>query len=407
MTIPVYTKSIEIPRSERAVIFFRYYAPWGDGSPEGWKIPVPPPQVSVNGVTQQVKLLFSLNSGDENPPEPWAYEKYINGQTQGGFDQHAQYYSVIIEPDVTQNRNAIVTGIFQVAGYYSVVAYMNVSEDLFRYSYTIPFLDKELDVSDPQGNPYIEGNNSVFYYNNQKTTGVLAPSHNDTKIITGNTKRAGEVYFYRPTMSTSVSNWGEDVASDGCSRDYLYTKQAQNHEVLILRIKLPITFVRNDSPDVVFGEYECRELSVNCNISSLDSVQPLLDYWSVSSRMLNEFKDSNGYAYVFFAPTHYTQQKHSEQAALPQHPPVITWGNYTGYLLGEPTHSVIIRYRDPDSKWQGNPGNSQCYSEAFHSPVTAAELAEYLPELFGGTLAEFEGGNIGEVNQNRPWPTVE
>ncbi|MFP2240967.1 hypothetical protein ACLEX4_20890 [Pseudescherichia vulneris] len=121
--------------------------------------------------------------------------------------------------------------------------------------------------------------------------------------------------------------------------------------------------------------------------------------------MLNEYADSDGYAYVFFAPTSFTRQQVKAQGTAPRTPPVITWGGYQGYLLGDPDHAIVIRFRDPESDWAGNPQNAVCYlSPENNQPVTVDELGVFLPELFGDTMENFLTGKIGAVMASQIWP---
>lgn len=122
--------------------------------------------------------------------------------------------------------------------------------------------------------------------------------------------------------------------------------------------------------------------------------------------MLTDFIDEQGYAYVFFGPDDYVQQQVIEQQTVATRPPVMQWGNYQGYLLGNPGGALIIRYRDPADDWSGNPANAVCYLDmASNQPVTQEELGEYLPELYGDTLVNFQAGHIGNVVSDQPWPT--
>lgn len=123
--------------------------------------------------------------------------------------------------------------------------------------------------------------------------------------------------------------------------------------------------------------------------------------------MLNEYIDENGYAYVFFMPDDYVASLVDVQGTPPKTPPVIHWGNYSGYVLGNPSYAVLLRYRIPANNWQGSPVNATCYPTPDSvEPVTVEELGEYLPELYGDTLAHFNAGYIGAVNNEEPWPAA-
>lgn len=369
-TMPSYQTTLIAPAGTYPwQILIRFYAPWGDGSPEGWQIPLTPPTVLVNGVAYPVDVVFSYN------------QSYMEGQPSPGYDQHEQCFGVFIGQIRALEEEMLITisGEFQQVGYMSVTLYFNL---LATPTLPIEVIDSEMTAVPDSANPYIPGNPSVFANANSAS---------------------GKINFYRPDKVDSLSILPDEVAEDGCSKGYLYANKDAGQEILILRIKVPQTFIHNAMPDTVFGHYQCRELTVSAH--PLYGLPQTLDFWSVSSRMLNDFIDDEGYAYVFFGPDDYVQQQVIEQQTVATRPPVMTWGNYTGYLLGDPSGSLIVRYRDPADDWVGNPANAVCYlDKVSNQPVTTAELGEYLPELYGDTLANFSAGHIGDVIKDQAWP---
>lgn len=399
---PEYTSEFTIPAGQRGIIIARFYDVWGDGSLDGWQQPVTPPQVMLDGNPLNLDLWFSADSISTPEPDGFNQEDYINGQSQGGFDQHSQYYQQSFEA-LTYDAKLVFSGNYQITGYFSITVYLGLDETRFQYE----MLDREMTSTPNDSNPYIEGNPSVIFYSesegqNRKEDSVIYNQH-----VTHINERDGEILFFRPDATRSATGFSDEMAADGCSKGYLSATKGDpnNQQVLILRIKMPTTFIGSATPDLTFGSYQCRQVSVSANIESTTSVDPLLDFWTVSSRMLNEYIDSDGYAYVFFAPTYFTEQHVKVQGVPSRTPPVITWGNYKGYLLGDPNHAIVIRYRDPASDWEGNPQNAVCYLyPEDNQPVTVDELGVFLPELFGDTMANFLNGKIGAVVSSQPWP---
>lgn len=405
---PEYKSEFTIPAGQRGIIVARFYDVWGDGSLDGWQQPVTPPHVILDGDVIELALWFSANSVSKVEPDGFNQEDYINGQSQGGFDQHSQYYQQSFNA-LPYDAKLIVKGNYQIAGYFSITVYLGLdfgAEGRFQYE----MLDREMKSIPCDSNAYIEGNPSVIYYaeskwdSNKKEMSQLS-SHSQCPANVG--KRDGEILFFRADAERSAMGFSDEMTSDGCSKGYLSATKddPENQQVLILRIKMPTTFIGSATPDLTFGCYQCRQVSVGANIESTTSVDPLLDFWTVSSRMLNEYVDRDGYAYVFFAPTSFTQKQVIDQGTPPRTPPVMKWGNYKGYLLGDPNHAIVIRYRDPASDWKGNPQNAVCYLSPEHNqPVTVDELGIFLPELFGDTLDDFLNGKIGAVVSDQSWP---
>jgi len=371
-TMPSYQTTITAPAGTSPwQILIRFYAPWGDGSLEGWQTPLTAPEVVIDGVAYPVDIAFSYQ------------EKYSSGQPSPGYDQHEQCFVVFIgqETALEKEMHISISGEFQQAGYMSATLYY---PSVGNPGMPLEVIDKEMETIPATENPYITGNPSVFAY------GV------------GN-QDSGKVDLYRPDKLASLSILPDEVAEDGCSKGYLYANKKEGQEVLILRIKMPQTFIHNATPDTVFGSYQCRELTVSAH--SIFGQPQVLDFWSVSSRMLNDFIDDQGYAYVFFGPDDYVHQQVVAQQTVATRPPVMRWGNYQGYLLGNPGGSLIIRYRDPADNWIGNPKNAVCYLDGIsNQPVTQEELGDYLPELYGDTLINFLAGHIGNVVNNKAWP---
>lgn len=401
---PEYFSEFSIPAGQRGIIVARFYDVWGDGSDNGWQQPVTPPNVVLDGNPITLGLWFSANSVATPEPDGFNQEDYINGQTQGGFDQHSHYYQQSFDA-LPYDSILTISGQFQITGYFSVVVYLGLDSNS---RFQLELLDRQMEATPYDTNPYIEGNPSVISYvtgfSGGKKYASLIPAPDQGVSVSA---REGEILFYRADAETSSTRFSDEIALDGCSKGYLSATKsnAVEQEVLILRIKMPTTFIGSAEPDVIFGQYQCRQVSISANIESQESVDPLLDFWTVSSRMLNEYRDSDGYAYVFFAPTDFTQQQATIQGTQPRKPPVLTWGRYTGYLLGDPNHAVIIRYRDPSPDWEGNPVRAVCYlNSEDNQPVTSEALGEWLPEMFGDTMANFESGHIGLVYDNQPWP---
>jgi hypothetical protein len=193
----------------------------------------------------------------------------------------------------------------------------------------------------------------------------------------------GYIPVYRVDHTSSTLFSTDDIAEDGCSRCYLYAKKSttRNDEIIILRMNLPTTFFDDYSPDKIFNSYQTRYFSVSSAIANTDtntssdntdfihldhhyqsrdrdhqkeitndkdkrssstSLSSLSNkksplYYGVNSRLVKPYIDDLGYFYVFFAPNNFTMNLALEQGLGEDSliPPVMSWGQYKGYVLGK------------------------------------------------------------------------
>lgn len=396
-------------------LVLRFYQHWGNGDATGWQTPINPPKVTLDGKELEGAISFSYLTAN-----------YIQGSAGLGMDQYAQYFTVnLADEEIHLGSELIIEGTFEQVAYVSAVVYSQYGSMEQSYNRQAQILDKDMKVLNNACNPYIKGNSSVFAYPaniQQSQAPQLDQSKSSLENIESlsyvpkvfNDNESGKVGVYRLDQETSKKVVADDIAADGCSRAYLFGKMGTEQKVAILRIKVPTTFLGEGEPDEIFAKeknYQARYFSVGAHrqMAAPDEAKPLLKYWTVNARMLNEYKDKDGYAYVFFAPNGYPNDYPNEypleQSTSETQPPVITWGKYKGYLLGEPDYAIIIRYRDPDISWKGSPENATCYENSdVLQPIGDKELGKDAPEIFAGTLDNFFNGNIGAVNMGGPWP---
>jgi hypothetical protein len=411
--MPQYQVTFSFPMQdvEQQYLVLRFYQPWGDGGEFGWQTDITPPSVTLDGRPLRVNNAFSYHS--------WGAD-FGYGAMYLGYDQYAQYFQVNLPYGIfNSDSKLVITGTFQQVAYLSAVMYSSGVDKYIQQG----IVDKEIPTVAGACNPYQSSHPSVFAYPTEFFSTYATPANafsldKLTKIKNGrlenmfkniSPRRSGEIPVYRLDKETSLNVVADGVpASDGCSNAYLMAQKSSSQEVLILRIKVPNTFIDNNHPDKIFHNYHASYFSVGSHRMSYNSDDPndiLLSYWGVNARMLNKFKDKEGYAYVFFAPNSYTNNIAIEQHTQPTQPPVITWGNYKGYLLGEPDFAVILRYRDPNIQWEGSPENARCYpTSTDNKPIAHYELGDYTPEIFGDTLDNFLNGKIGAVSKDTSWP---
>lgn len=270
-------------------------------------------------------------------------------------------------------------------------------------------------------NPFISGNPSVSSYEKPPVDGRKIKTHDDfekpTKAYTvdkhkcdaifeklKNTHTSNQYSLFRTTAQMAHNgSYGayESISEDGCSPDYLFAaRKVAEHDFCMLKIKIPTNFIHSDNPDITYGVYKLQELVI-------DSSEIMSNGCSaVTSRQLNDYKDSDGYAYVFFATDEFVEKLCAEQSPPSGIPPIYTLGEYIGYVLRltskEDGPIVFIRHRGCSPDWEGNLINTQCYIKNENlKPIIPSDLGEYFPELYGDTMKSFKAGRIGPFRNKK------
>jgi hypothetical protein len=190
----------------------------------------------------------------------------------------------------------------------------------------------------------------------------------------------------------------------------------------ILRIKVPYTYSPRLEPKVTTQQnYNVQYFSAGFHVSynPFPLVSSLPGFWTVNGTMLQQLQDEDGYAYLFYIRTDLWP---SYIAANPgfdfklKTPPIIQWGKYKGYLCGQPTYVLILRYKEANPEWIENPVHACCYaSPASNKPIAATQLGGFVPEVYNVTPQQdadigtdyqnfIQLPDIGVVPQNEEWP---
>jgi hypothetical protein len=404
---PTFSKTVTVDGLEGAgaTVVIRYYAPYGDA----WLNPIEPMKVTYAGIELPLFLNFGGSMTESN------YSTYLKGQNDLGYDQYAHYFRTGPFTFEATPQDLVISGSFEQLGYCNVVLYYGAGSN----KTPVQIMDFEFDAD---LNPYIPGNPSVFAYPKlsenkapvqQLVQKSIQPQSQGRLLSDGpfRDEQTGRVYFFRNDKAYTYV--GEDFADDGCSRAYisalpLASPQDQAYQFMILRYKMPTTFVHQtppEQPDTVFGDYQCRYVSVSANCRSSTPADQLLEFWTVNNAMLEKTKDADGYSYVFFAPVEYVRLEWQKQGSPRFTPPIMTWGRYSGYFLSLPDYAVIMRHRAPSPDWEGNVDRMPCYPDAASNQPINDTLGVY-PSMYSGTVEDFINGHLGDVEQNSPWPSI-
>lgn len=379
---------------------FRYNNYFGNGSINGWIQPLPDSDISVSISGRQVDVTFIEG-----------YDPYGAGSD---ADMFCQYYQISTSP---VNPGDVISfhGKFQKVSFMNLMIYLTYSDGTTGM---VEVRGEDLPAVSPGLNPYVTGNPSVFAYTDSYTgeepvhpqsRPPLLEIPSSTLLSQIKFDGTGQIDMFRGDRQTSTYGMRapDSIEADGCSDYYLsMIGDTTDTTALIMRIKLPDTFVKNSSPDTTYGTYQCNDYTITSYIEAPKPyLNPILDYYAVCSRQMFEHIDENGYAYIFFLPDYYVLSLAVEQSTPAYTPPVVSWGNYTGVALGLPTKNIVIRLRGPSDDWAGSPINATCYlTPEDNQPLNKAELGEWLPELYGDTFNNFNSGHIGIINNDQPWP---
>jgi hypothetical protein len=298
--------------------------------------------------------------------------------------------------------------------------------DNSHYEY---YLNKQQKLDE---NPFLEGSKSSAYYtrNNSSSfftqkqellygleTDFLSESLSSLSSLSGSTgynPTTGQIYIYRLDKQTSQQKFAGEEAPDGCLSTYLFCKKNICYFIPygIMRIKIPYTYDSSLPLIQPMQQYDNLYFSVSAMQYTTLLESPFPPFWTVNTRMMKTYADEDGYAYVFWAPQSDVMLINESQTTTDKktyEPPVIRWGQYTGYLLCNPTATFYFRYKSPNPDWEGNPINCPCYLDPNTNLPITDELGPWCPELYGNTFSSYDefinSSNIGSVVKNQPWPT--
>lgn len=396
--MPSYTQRVKVPAGfEYHQLYIRYYSPWGNGD----RGPIDDellywPEVILPDAFGNVQYI------KPEKPSPYILSQYANVMTYliGGS---------------AEDREVTVAGFFEQVSYVSIAIYNygkdNTGDIEIISQNNIQGKDFMMNEGD---NPFTPGNLSVFSYERPSINRENKCTYPERLCLKGqrecnyrrkdvrnNASVPYQYDFFRTTAEMAREGFYglfESIAEDGCSPDYLYAVPSEFHDVFILKLKIPTTFIHNDSPDLIYNKYQAQELVIDTLFLNV----AVNECYAVNSRQLNDYKDENGYAYVFFMPVEFINRLCEEQNTPLHIPPVYTFGIYTGYVLpleywGLPQYDFVnIRHRGSSSEWEGHLTNTQCYLEnADQKPILPSDLGEWYPEFYGDTMENFKAGKIG------------
>ena len=350
-------------------------------------------------------------------------------------DQYASYFQYNVTESERQHKHFTIKGYgienvnYISIQYITVIQIMHkdgsITNPLCFYKFVNYFTDLQDDdviffaKNQPVKNPFQFGNpNTACYGKNPVSELPTRISSNDhsQKLISSRSYSAtpiSAIPIYRLSKKTSSTDFvleQQDLRT--CSNTYLFCRPVNPEKSRqfdlkfygILRIKVPNIYSPRmgcqtmDDYDALYFSISAMQRKQRPNITS---------FWTVNSPMMEKTKDEDGFAYVFWMPEDEFIGKFKLNSPTP---PIIQWGDYTGYVLPTPTFAFEIRYKSPNPAWKGSPINAKCYlNEKTNKPVTSDELGEWLPSVYGQNFKNFDAfinsKSIGiiENSKEKPW----
>jgi hypothetical protein len=266
---------------------------------------------------------------------------------------------------------------------------------------------------------YPRNNSSVFFTERQELLYELETDfiyESSSSLFSGSTgfnQTTGQIYVYRLDQQSTQGSFAGEEATDGCLSTYLFCKTGVFYKSFpygIMRVKIPYTYDSSLPLIQPMKQYDTLYYSVSAMQYSELIQPPFAPFWTVNARMMKTYQDTSGYAYIFWAPQSDVMLINESQKTTKKiyEPPVISWGQYKGYLLCAPTFTWYFRYKDPNPDWEGSPINCPCYLDPNTNQPITDELGPWCPELYGGAFSSYDAfmnsSNIGSVVKNQPWP---
>jgi hypothetical protein len=235
----------------------------------------------------------------------------------------------------------------------------------------------------------------------------------------------GKIGVFRVDKETSLMSFISEEVKTSCFEDYLFSSvQYRQLEFPVSDISLffktfgimRITLMNGYMTSQCIqwnASIDVNYFSVTFHVSNQFYDPLLLPFWTVNLRQLYDIVDTDGYAYIFFAPY---QDVVSHMDTPDQHtPPIIQWGHRRGYLVQTPTGRIIYRYKDPNPFWAGYPGHAPCYETFLQNRAITTQLIDqttakdYCPSVYGDIFPSWEAFMnapfLGHVPRDGPWPS--
>ena len=309
-----------------------------------------------------------------NIPLEIIYNYYLDTQYQGqccdvfDSDQYATYHITYVNTynpifdyitgSYLNDMNYISCLIGQRSG--SGVQFATNCTDDSHFEYylnTQQKLDENPFLPDSKSTAYYTRNNSSLYFSKRQEllftleTELSSSLFSSSSGTTGTNPTTGQIYVYRLDKESTQDDFAGEEATDGCLSTYLFCKKGVCNTLTygIMRIKIPYCYDSSLPLIQPMKQYDVLYYSVSAMQYELLLDHPFAPFWTVNTRMMKTYQDENGYTYIFWAPQSDVMLINDSQQLIKKtyEPPVITWGQYTGYLLCAPTMTFYFRYKSP------------------------------------------------------------
>lgn len=337
------------------------------------------------------EFAFIYENGDSS--------NWETGQEHRGFDMYSVLLATPYNKLISNIKTITVKNIANISYWslnYQVQNYptwywvnpLKLENQHFISTYNVP-------------DPFIIGNNNTGCYINIKkneTEKKLDTVFSQTLNKVARNQSENIELFRADKDTSSTPNLVPDCHDPGtCLNTYLVapiksTKypEFEYYDYGTIKIKVPEMYNGNTCDKTSF--FNLLYFSLSTDFEKDSKPDNVLPYWTVNAYQLEEIKNNDGFAYVFFANYDKVYQYYLEnQKENTTTPAIIDRCGKKGFLLGNSKYLYIFRYRASTPDWKGSPDNAPCYETLIENkPVTTKELGEWCPILVGENINSFD-----------------
>lgn len=354
-------------------------------------------------VSPTMEFLYFDGTSEEFIDMAFIYEKgdsdnWITGQKDRGFDMYSvslatpynKVFDTLEKITVKNLANISYWSVnYQIGTEWYWINPLKLINEHFKAQYNVP------------DDPFVVGNKSTGCYVNIENNIKHRPAQNwnlktSEKVAIN---QSDNIQLYRPDKSSSSTPGLVPDCHDKntCLNTYLVgpVKSEKypsfpDYEYGTIRIKVPKMY--NGIQCSPTSSFDLLYFSLSTDFETDSVPENILPYWTVNAYQLEQIKNSDGFAYVFFANYESVYDYYSNnQKEGTTTPAIINRCGKSGFLLGNSKYLYLFRYRASNPNWEGSPDNAPCYETlSENQPVSTGELGQWCPIFAGENSNSFQ-----------------